>query len=414
MKSRILVFILFTISISLIRAQTDFRPGYIITNNFDTIQGLIDYRGDIRNASVCVFKTSISTEPITYYPADIHGYRFIDGKYYISRIITKEENEVRLFLEYLVHGIADLYYYRDNTGDHYLIEKEGENFVELTSEQVEIYRGNKKYLKESKRYIGLLKATFSDCQEILPEIDNVKLKHNDLINITSDYHTLVCEGEDCIIYEKKPPVVSISVAPLLGFNYSKIKFLIFDIYYEDIYSDIDLDSDYSLIGGVSLNILSPRLNEKISFQVDVVIMNNYFYAFSKQENTITNEITYNDIHIHLSTLKTSLLLKYTFPKGKIKPSAFIGLVGDFRLKSDNHRVLERQYESTVHRYDYTDIPLGDNSMGVQTGIGINYMIDPSRILSLQCYYEYLKGNYSSKILSRTNNIGLRLGMYFAL
>lgn len=409
MKTRILVFIFFTILGSIIWAQTDFQPGYIITNEFDTLKGFVDYRGDIRNSTVCVFKTATSTESQTYYPADIQGYRFIDGKYYISRMITKTDNEVRLFLEYLVHGIANLYYYRDNRGDHYLIEKEGEDFVELTNEQVEVYKNDRTYQIKSNRYIGLLKTTFSDCEEILPKIDNVKFKHNDLINITSEYHTLVCEGEDCIIYEKRLPVISLSVAPLLGFNYSKIKFFIVDIY-----SDLDFDSDFNLEGGVSLDILSPRLNEKISFQVDAVMMNNYFYAFSKQENTIIDEITYNDVHIHLFTLKTSFLLKYTFPKGKIKPSAFAGWVGDFRLKSDTHRVLERDYGSTVNRYDYTDIPLSDNSMGVQTGMGINYVIDPLKTLSLQCYYEYIQGNLSSEILSRTNIFGLRLGIYFTL
>jgi len=408
-KKRILVFILFTISGNIIWAQTDFRPGYIITNDFDTIQGLIDYRGDIRNSTLCQFKPDPSTEPQTYYPSDIKGYRFIDGKYYTSRVIHKEGSRERLFLEYLVHGIADLYYYRDNTGDHYLIEKEGENFIELTNVQVEVYRNDKKYFIPSNSYIGLLKATFSDCEEILPEIDKVKFKHNDLINITSDYHSIVCEGEDCIIYEKKLPVVSLSIGPVIGLNYASLKYFIVELY-----PDLDFRSDWSLRGGVSLNLQSPRLNEKISFQIDAVIMNNYFYAFDKQENTLVDEITYNDVHIHLSTLKLSLLLKYTYPKGKIVPTVFAGFVGDFGLKSDNLRIFERDIESIVFRYDYTDIPMSDISMGIQTGLGLNYILDPSKTLSLQFYYEYIQGNYSSEILSKTSHFGVRLGMYLSI
>ena len=37
-------------------AQRDYREGYIITNQQDTIYGWIDYRGDIRNAKICSFK----------------------------------------------------------------------------------------------------------------------------------------------------------------------------------------------------------------------------------------------------------------------------------------------------------------------------------------------------------------------
>ena len=41
-------------SVTPIIAQSDFRPGYYITNDLDTVFGLIDYRGEIRDSRICV------------------------------------------------------------------------------------------------------------------------------------------------------------------------------------------------------------------------------------------------------------------------------------------------------------------------------------------------------------------------
>lgn len=78
-------------------SQTDFRPGYIINLNNDTTYGLIDSRGDIRNAQLCVFRKDTKSEPINYTPADLFGYRFIDGKYYISKTVVRKKQQKEYF-----------------------------------------------------------------------------------------------------------------------------------------------------------------------------------------------------------------------------------------------------------------------------------------------------------------------------
>ncbi|KPK79477.1 MAG: hypothetical protein AMS27_17980 [Bacteroides sp. SM23_62_1] len=142
--------------------QADFRPGYIITLENDTIHGLIDFRGDMINAQICSFKKHKKAEKTNYKPFEIKAYRFTGDKYYISRYVKQTEETVPVFIEYLVDGIADLYYYRDTKNiDHYFIEKEDSTLVELTNERKMIVVDNGHYKGyydiQTRRHIGILK-----------------------------------------------------------------------------------------------------------------------------------------------------------------------------------------------------------------------------------------------------------------
>ena len=82
MKLKGLLLLVFLSSTGLVRAQSNFKPGYIIKNPGDTIYGQIDYRGDLIMGRTCKFKSDDNTV-VKYFPGDIIAYRFIDGKYYI-------------------------------------------------------------------------------------------------------------------------------------------------------------------------------------------------------------------------------------------------------------------------------------------------------------------------------------------
>ena len=92
----ILIFLILLISIESL-AQSNFNKGYIITTELDTIYGEIDNSDYYSNSQYCDFK-DLKNTVIRFFPDKIFGYRFIDGKYYVS----KEINGNKLFLEYLI------------------------------------------------------------------------------------------------------------------------------------------------------------------------------------------------------------------------------------------------------------------------------------------------------------------------
>jgi len=222
MKAVLLLLLLF--SVYDLKCQTNFRRGFVITNENDTLHGLIDYRRDARNSKKCDFKDGQRSVIMEYMPSSIKGYRFDDGKFYISKSVKLKGKDVQLFLEFLVNGIADLYYYTDGANQYYFIEKADGQLLELNIIQKSIKIDGEEYTQRTMKYIGLLKYAFADCQQIFPLINKVVLEDKSLIEITKRYHDYVCDGEKCVIYEKKLPAIRLTISPFVSINGSFLKF----------------------------------------------------------------------------------------------------------------------------------------------------------------------------------------------
>ena len=190
------------------QAQHDYRNGYVITNVNDTLFGLIDVKDYRNNSRFCQFIQSLNDSPTIFTQKDINAYRIGVDRYYVSRTVDTGDDQKDLFLEYLIKGQANIYYYRDYLGDHYLIDKQGNSLKEIIYKKEEIVIDHVTRLKESTEHIGLLKAYLSDCPEIFPRIESLKKPdHNNMIALAQDYHQKICNDDSCIIYaQKKPPI----------------------------------------------------------------------------------------------------------------------------------------------------------------------------------------------------------------
>ena len=68
------IFIVIVFSSLQLAAQSDFRKGSIITNNGDTVSGLIDYKPDYILHTICLFKFTESDSIHNYKASDIKGF----------------------------------------------------------------------------------------------------------------------------------------------------------------------------------------------------------------------------------------------------------------------------------------------------------------------------------------------------
>jgi hypothetical protein len=384
-----------------IKSQSTFKQGYIITVDYDTINGLIDYRGDIRNSNVCTFKKDTFTDIIEYYPFDIHSYRFINSKYYVSKIVSINGVEKSIFLECLVDGIANLYYYRDinSRSDHYLIEKDDGKLYELTNQKEIKYINGKKYLQNSNKYLGLLLAIYGDCEEIRPQLSKASLNHKSLITITQNYHDYVCHDQECIVYEKQLPPVQFNISPFISGNIIKLSFL-----NDPTYKLIDFKNDFYPSLGVLLSITSPLLNEKISFDISTEIGKNQFYEYYKISESSVNEI--NSLLLELLLLRNNLSLKYIYPKGKLKPTVFIGGTNYVVFNKESYYLNEIKNLRTITINETSDVPINRTIFGGFIGTGLIYSPSNSLKLFLNLSYSINSGisQTNSKISLRTISI----------
>jgi hypothetical protein len=383
-------------------AQNDFRPGYYITLQNDTVNGFIDYRGESRNSNSVLFRKDEFSESIKFDPTEIQAYRFVDGKFYISKKIAPDSGEKIVFLEFLVDGITNLYFYRDLNNYKYFLEDKKGNMLELSNDtKTEKVDGKGEIQTNTNKYIGLLKATFADCKEIQPQIENVSLGHKSLINITKQYHNYVCDYEDCIVYEKKLSPIKVQFAPVLksGFSFLRID--------KGIFSNYDFEPEIHPGIGILINVVIPGIGEKISFETELDLNKYNFHGeYQLQNGSITEN--YN-AYFDLMSLQPTLSVKYTFLNGKVKPTVAIGGYSDIFVGNDQKVVTVKTHTDTVYTFESHETPLASLVMGGFLQLGCNYK------LSNHTFFTNLRYCYSAKqqkgITTIIHSINLNVGIF---
>ena len=327
MKYKFFTLTIFLLSFLIVSAQKDFREGYIITKENDTIKGLIDYRGDIRNAEKCVFIKDENTNPTTFYPTDIAAFRFTDDKMYISKLLITN-NEIlatkRVFLEYLVKGTMNLYCLRDkNNVEYFYAEKDNTGVQALIEEKKEAYKDDRLVLITNKKYFGVLLLMISNCTKLEPDLAELNLDRKSLIKFAVKYNECVCS--DCEIYVKKRRKIAIKKGIILGGNLS---FINLEIPLTNAESNFSISP--SVLVGISIKFVIPNFGNKFSLQTEILFARHYYSSFTKTPNYATN------ISILTYLLEYPIMLQYTFPKRNFRPFFNIGFNNVFALKTKYH------------------------------------------------------------------------------
>ncbi len=292
---------LFLLTVSLlVNAQNDYREGYIITNDNDTIHGLINFKDYRKNSQICQFRKTRNDPPTIYTPQDIIAWRINNDRYYVTRTISVGGDQKELFLEYLIEGEANIYYYRDLLGDHFLIEKPGYPLNEVVYKEEEIVVDHVNRLKESTRHIGLLQTYLGDCPEIFPQIESLKKPdHDNMIALAREYHQMVCNNDSCIIYAQKKPPVRIAAEPVVGF-------------YKYKYTD-----QFYVGKGALLHIWLPRSSERLYLTTGYIYSKGAIYPEYNWEGVLVGK----EVSLH----RVPLRFEYIFPGRVVKPRLSYGI-----------------------------------------------------------------------------------------
>ncbi len=282
-------------------AQTDFRKGYVITLQHDTLFGYVNYASSEQNSKRCLFKPTLTAVEKEYLPGEINGYRFEGSKFYVSKQIKLKDSIQRIvFLEFLIEGKVSVYLYKEGVNFHYILEKEGLPLREASFDESIVYKDEVRYFKKDNSYIGVLHVYMQDAPEMFPTIDRLKNPgHEDFIRIAKNYHNIVCKNNDCVIYEKKLPLFSFSLEPVVGI--SKFK-------------SIDKPLiEYGLLGYIWL----PRDNERMYLKTGLLKIQD-----------ITTEYL-----VDAKLFYVPLQFEYLFPKALIRPK-FYGGINNYFYKDD--------------------------------------------------------------------------------
>jgi hypothetical protein len=393
---------------SILHAQTDFRPGFYISLENDTIFGEIDYQGEKQSAKTCFFRQNENSQILQFEPKDIKAFRFNDGKYYISKIFkTHEEDEKHLFLEYLVNGQLKLYYYYDNYGEHYLIENtKGETFA-LKYEEKEILDEERgRVIKKLHHYRGMLKANMADCQELFKLIDITDLSHKSLINLVKKYHDCVCGDDLCIIYQKKSQAYKIVFAPMIGVNSYRIDFTV-----EGIYNNLVSEYNMYPVIGLLVDFHHPRIGDKLALTFGLDFSKSHNFSSSNEESTIMDASTYRELNLNTMMIEPSIGLKYTINTKRVKPFFSGGIISNIPFAQDTELYTRKtQFGEVTNEITEKVSIVSRPFWGLNLSVGSDFVLGKKLVI-----FTRLKYNYSVVFhLTSSQNInliGLSCGIY---
>jgi len=351
-------------------AKSDFRNGYIISIKNDTIYGLIDYRGNKANTKKCIFKKDVYSENQEFTPNDIKAYRFIDSKYYISKIVNSAENTDTLFLEYLIKGKVDMYYFFDGVQGHFLADKGEEKLIELKSIEKEVYTNATTYRIKSNQYVGILNYFFSESPSTLKKVEQVDLTQESLIKIAKVYHNDVCSNEECIIYQKVVPKVIIQYGPLIGFCQKTVSITKNSEIYKYLKNN-QFNKEFNPYFGFFIKSNIPSLGENLFLQYE----GTYSREDLRCQNSwvsIYNFRYVNDIKLTRNVLNNSFQLKYELTKGRVQPSFHLGgcVNYSFMTQYEQHYTIQDLSGRPLTHTSFYEYPFPNLDFGVKVGFGI--------------------------------------------
>jgi len=385
-KASLIFFALFITSI-LINAQSNFRPGYIITNEIDTISGLIDFRTYKMNAHTCKFKTSDASAEKVYSPGDIYGYRFTDdGKYYVTKDVEIDGQQKKVFLEYLIQGLISLYFYPTEGFDYYFFQDESGRMIPVTKQQSKMILDDKSgecRFSEDNRYKGKIGYIFRDSESVSKAANKMDFSQSDMISLTKKYHAEMCTtGEACIEFETKSgkyTEIKISVYAGMQIQTYKPRSQFYSEYYGISHFFISDVSSLSPEIGAQVNFSVPRWNKSISLQADVSLA-----QFSGEEE-LRSEAQNGQLKINGLIASGRLGVKYTYHKGLIRPMIEGGFQINRLFVSSNYRYFSGiLYVREIVKDDFLISP--NKMLGFYAGTGLDYQLKKNNALLFRIVY----------------------------
>ncbi len=206
MKKKIVFLLSWTLMSMQLCAQVNPKPGFVITNNGDTIRGVIDFRTNERLAKQCDFWAAGETKGETYKPGDIEGFRFDNGgKYFVTRRLNVTGTPELYFAEFMVQGMMNLYCVAYNQDEYFFFEREDGEMAQLTKRafftSASIHEQGSRVEEQREQY-GKVKLLLKDSWKAAEEIKGDDVSRKQLVNAVRDYHKDVCtDGSSCMVYE---------------------------------------------------------------------------------------------------------------------------------------------------------------------------------------------------------------------
>jgi hypothetical protein len=379
-------------------AQSNFKPGYLVNLQNDTLKGQIDDRGAVRNAKQVKLLTEQGHKQ-TYKPEEIIGYG-VEGKIYRSYLtetnhISEGVIKKSYFMLLLENGRVDLYYLRDEkTKDRYFIQKEGNDLQELkNSHTVEMIEGKSQRVYK-KEYLSILQNTLTDCPTLNNNFIKVNFHETSFRKVIRQFNNCLLDKHEEVAIEKGGKL-QVRKEVYVGYSQNTVtakgKYMYF----------IPLDGKTSPF--VSLALMAS--SDKISKSLSIGLSADYIPkgAFFEKDREF-------DFHF----LDFRLFPEYMYPKGRIRPIVSAGILYGVRINSSESAMYRFQSDGTKVPYspEISEAPNREVGYGVETGANFLKSSSSSTGISLRLGYSRGILSYNTNHYYINNTLYAKVGFAF--
>lgn len=328
--------ILLSVNVS---AQKNFKPGYIVTLQKDTVQGFILEGTDVELGLKMQFKKEqADSDAQTYTAGELLGFGFNYGRAFEQKLIVNSKENTRdsvyVFAKNIVKGKINVWVWRKEKKDVpalFLLNNESHQAVHLTqSPGKEIKRKDgRTYMGEDMRYVGLLNH----------------IKGDTINNADDNGHYIRYEentiSKDIAAYNKK---------------------------FEKTYPVSKYKEPFKRSYDITLLAL-PTSNHPL-FRLGVY-QNKNFYEKSKNVSFIKGiTLRYNNSTDFLSIIPIGI--KIHAASKAVIPYFYIGL-GVAAIRIREHHV-NAAHEHLYYKYRYTGFPTINGGAGIKIKVGSKFIL----------------------------------------
>lgn len=412
----ILFFALLTLQAA---AQSDYKPGYVVTAQGDTLRGEVTYRTSTQVINTIAFKKDGQTSPVSYTSNDIAGYGFPHDKNFQTKVLNHADTLAaeHVFMEELVRGSISLYLYngtffvekQDNTGKLYKLYITQEDYINRQGVPAK---------RDINHHVQVLNTMTQDCYAVFTKVERVKLAQRNLVELIREYNNCANAGNQKVFKESKK-WLAVKPGFVGAFSHTSLNFSAKDETYLHLeHAEFNTNTYPSF--GLAFLVNSPRVNENLSLLVEGRYFTNNFQA----ESDYTWFGTYydNEIEFDLAAIKLTTALRYDFAGKTLQPFVNIGgFLNFFQHRDYKHRQYVRRTSTSEPEERIKDNPDFVNSyqQGLMAGTGTYFNLK-NRKLSLEARYELgldlhshnAVNKISNSLDSDTRTISVLFGLYF--
>jgi len=331
----------------------DFRDGYVVTLDRDTIYGQVNYSTQSKHYKVCEFKNGSNRQD--YQPNQLMAYGFIADRRYLAGI--RDDH----FVEVLVQGPLNLYKLKEV----FMVDKNSE-VIELDPPVKELVtaEGERGY-REDKQWLHTLAYTISDCDKSWEnKLKSLKYSEKDLTSLVTQYN--ICKGGRTIVSKDSKKWYQINLGLAAGMMDSQLR----PENYDDYNESVGIKDSYQSMNpfvGLIFELTSPRVSNRISFQLETQL---FSAGFSQStEIPFTQYEEFHEANLELTALSFPFSIAYAIPINRNELSLNLGGNFDHLLKYESQRTVYLIKEGETLSTTELDFMHPKNMLGAWGSIG---------------------------------------------